>query len=36
VIHELVTALETQPIEAFAGLLRRYLGSLACAWSTVT
>jgi hypothetical protein len=28
VIHELVTALETQPIEAFAGLLRRRLGQL--------
>lgn len=27
-IHELVTALETQPIEAFAGLLRRRLGEL--------
>lgn len=27
-IHELVTALETQPIEAFAGLLRRRLGQL--------
>jgi hypothetical protein len=28
VIQELVTALETQPIEAFAGLLRRRLGQL--------
>lgn len=28
VIHELVTALETQPIDAFAGLLRRRLGEL--------
>ncbi|HEX3766334.1 MAG TPA: hypothetical protein VHW23_46900, partial [Kofleriaceae bacterium] len=27
-IHELVTALETQPIEAFAALLRRRLGQL--------
>lgn len=27
-IHELVTALETQPIEAFAALLRRRLGEL--------
>jgi len=28
VSHELVTALETQPIDAFAGLLRRRLGEL--------